>query len=1411
MPVEQRRIRVFVNLIFVLGLLGVSANVWAIPSPDLVINLTASLAQLLGMVSVLMGSFFVSRNKRTKSGAANAGSVSKVPFIAVVTVLVISAGINIWQFARQSDIRSQQLNANLYRKATENGKEVGGVSLKTLSVSEQVGNNRGMTTDELSAIYRLGQGNSILAPNSPVTLIDVREDEEVEAGRIPGAIHIRYPDLLKDPSLLKSSENVVLLCYSGNRSSELTGALGEQGLETRFMIGGYEKWMAEGRVLDVVSGDRQNLREIPDYENRDKLLETKEVQDLVQNQEAVFVDVRYPSEFEGNHLPGALNLTVRAEPSHSLQQKISALPDRPVIGVCYDRRSCFYSQILGLKISRQGYTFAGRFTVPHEYTVPVTGKTKQYVADWQAQNQASLFGLLQMKLGEKVSLLVESTGSIILTLFILALAVRVLLLPLFLKMERDRLVLKRLAPTMLRIKKRHSHDMAARAAVTSDLHRENRITPVVTLVGSLLNLGLLFLIFGIVNKQSLNWSEPLLWAESAGLPDNTWILPGINTLLVLALAVLMCRPLTKVKAGLVLAGTLTIGLLVVPLSAAVNVYLLMSLLVVFVQMAMIAALDRYYGWSTGNGINDVTADSEIIPLKNAHQFPLKTGKKAARLGELISAGYNVPDGFVVSGTLAGRLSGNDNDGTADTALVKAWKKISARKVAVRSSGVAEDGDNASFAGVYDSLLNIERDVLCDSVVSVYQSLDDGLSSEYAKKQVLGSNDSGGGVLVQKMVDADYAGVLFTEHPLTAGKMLVEMIAGLGDDLVSGSVTPTTHEFGRRSLKADGDAPIDLTELLKTAVSIEQKFGKPQDIEWAYKSGVFYILQARDITRSITRQALSVRGLVERERDKILRELPTPADDKNETLLAQNELSELLPRPTPISVSFMQKLWDFNGSTQIACERLRIPYRVNSQSPTYVNQFFGWLYVNKMEERKRLKSGPGALVSFKLARDAEVIADHFEQNFLPPFKQRMDTLAAVDFERLSVDKLVKSFAFYTEQFVTQSYVEAEIINICNQFYWNAASSKLAASNIDPNTVLGALPQNVVSQSMNLLAQSNNNPAAVGEFLELFGHRAPTDYELAQPRYCEDPELVQKQIDILDGKQTVHAEPVVLKEKLLQIAVQRVRRFQALKEEAKHQCLREFYLLRKVLLALDVKLGLDGGIFYLDCDEVQLLADTKYVAVARQLIRIRRNEEAEYKEFQPPAKLTLADIEEFDPMANDKPGSIDRPDSVSGTRVAGDVAVSGVVHVIRDESEVARFREGEILVAKMTNPSWYPLFPLAKGIITEVGGWLSHAAIVAREYDLPATVGVENATQHLRSGDIVKMHTDGTIERLANQRAPDSPMRVSVPAAVAARDEAGKIITDPNVVALPLRENSSPQNSDLQADDQSTEQRKSGTDE
>ena len=157
---------------------------------------------------------------------------------------------------------------------------------------------------------------------------------------------------------------------------------------------------------------------------------------------------------------------------------------------------------------------------------------------------------------------------------------------------------------------------------------------------------------------------------------------------------------------------------------------------------------------------------------------------------------------------------------------------------------------------------------------------------------------------------------------------------------------------------------------------------------------------------------------------------------------------------------------------------------------------------------------------------------------------------------------------------------------------------------------------------------------------------------------------------------------------------------------------------------------------------------------------------------------------------------RPESVYGLKMIGEDAVSGIVHVIREEAELDKFREGEILVAREVPENWSYLFSLAKAIITGTDDLPPHISDAATAYGLCVVTGVQRVTSDLRSGDIVMIHTDGKIERLQERREPDSRMRVSVPVAVHARQFAEQLVaaetTDPSapVVSLKMKERLEP---------------------
>ena len=773
----------------------------------------------------------------------------------------------------------------------------------------------------------------------------------------------------------------------------------------------------------------------------------------------------------------------------------------------------------------------------------------------------------------------------------------------------------------------------------------------------------------------------------------------------------------------------------------------------------------------------VKNDTGLIPLGKAHYLTESTGTKATRLGELIEAGYNVPDGFVFTGEIINRTRSQTDTPLLNSSerqnVDRLWKKLRTERVAVRRSGVYNEGKNSGSTGAYETILNVSRDDLESTVEKVYNSF---RTAEHTHCPTMHRADAepgrGGGVVVQKMVPAEFSGVMFTEHPGTTGTMIVELVNGPGTDLVIGSVTPFTCVFGKLSgemLEDDSSnavAPLALEPLLLLGLELEAKFGRPQAIEWGYASGKFFLLQASDITHSIS-DGCSLKNLAEHERRKLLKNLPSERGrvrkiqllDPDEVAYEKNEISELLPRPTPLSADFMQRVWSVGGSRELACKDLGVPYTVCHSSVPYINTVFGWTYVNKHEEIKRMGDGPGAVTSYRLVKNVESTFDHFHEEFLPQFKSDMIERDTVAMESLSLEEAISLFRSWTKRFFDETGFVTERINISAEIHLKSALDKLKAVSLELTQYLNVHEDTVVSSAMSLLAGDSISEEAIEQFVLSFGHRAPLDYELAQPRFAEDMNLIQRHIErSKQNSSKLLIEPLAKLDnhKALQRRVKRARDFMRLKEEARHHCLIELAQIRKLLLCIDHKLQLDGRIFQLTIDEVIELADPN---AHPQLIRTadqRLEATMAWKSIQPPATLSIRDLERMDLLTGALP-YVAKKGKLSGQRVAGEKEVVGTVRVITDADQIHTLKPGEILVTRMIDPEWYQLYAEMRGVITQGGGWLSNAAIVAREFDLPTIVGINSACKRLRTGDVVRMTLAGAVEVLFNRRESNLPLR------------------------------------------------------
>lgn len=268
-------------------------------------------------------------------------------------------------------------------------------------------------------------------------------------------------------------------------------------------------------------------------------------------------------------------------------------------------------------------------------------------------------------------------------------------------------------------------------------------------------------------------------------------------------------------------------------------------------------------------------------MAEAYEAPLEVvGGKAASLARLRAADIPVPPFFVVAAGVLERISeGAAVPPEVARPVLDAYRDLGGSVVAVRSSGVGEDSASASFAGQFASVLGVSgTDPLIEALRRVWSSAFSAGAAAYRRSR--GVAAGGFAVVVQAQVFPEKAGVLFTRHPLEpeAGIAYLEANFGTGESVVGGMVTPDSLTLNRGDCKVVSSAigtkrvatVVDETgsrvvptpperrrlavlsneeaeEIVTMGLRIEQLFGAPQDIEWAFDASGLWILQARPQT------------------------------------------------------------------------------------------------------------------------------------------------------------------------------------------------------------------------------------------------------------------------------------------------------------------------------------------------------------------------------------------------------------------------------------------------------------------------------------------------------------------------------------------------------------------------------------
>jgi len=332
----------------------------------------------------------------------------------------------------------------------------------------------------------------------------------------------------------------------------------------------------------------------------------------------------------------------------------------------------------------------------------------------------------------------------------------------------------------------------------------------------------------------------------------------------------------------------------------------------------------------------------VLPLADGHD-PGIVGGKAINLARLIHAGFPVPDGFVVT-THAFKRAAGSAEGSAEAipadvadAIRRAYRNIGSPTVAVRSSATAEDLDDASMAGQYETYLDLQGEqAVLEAVAKCWRSIRSERICAYLKERGIPLESVAMAVVVQQMVPAEKAGVLFTANPRTGSlnELLVEANWGLGETVVSGMVQPDTLVLDRATgavrscVISDKQVWIEpgahearplpeekrrtgclnskeVLELWKLGQKVTDHFASPQDIEWAIADGRVYVLQTRPVT------ALEDAETYERLLGDVRNQL-RDAKKAGRGDWVRHNIGETLPHPPPVTWSVIRRFMSGSG-------------------------------------------------------------------------------------------------------------------------------------------------------------------------------------------------------------------------------------------------------------------------------------------------------------------------------------------------------------------------------------------------------------------------------------------------------------------------------------------------------------------
>lgn len=773
------------------------------------------------------------------------------------------------------------------------------------------------------------------------------------------------------------------------------------------------------------------------------------------------------------------------------------------------------------------------------------------------------------------------------------------------------------------------------------------------------------------------------------------------------------------------------------------------------------------------------------------------GGKAAGLATLRRLGLDVPVGFVIADASA--------DGALDDAVDRFRRMAAAgtTPVAVRSSAVGEDGADHSFAGQYDTVLGVDS---VESFTAAVRTCAESVTSQRASSYS-GHVTATMHVVVQQMVDARAAGVVFTADPATARRdlMVIDAVAGLGEALVDGSASPdhvVLNADGSTAVHEVGSVPVltpeDIAAIRSGALRAEHHWGRPLDLEWAIdRSGTLWWLQARPIT--------TLPG--------DLNEMDSPVAGDNHVYTRCN-IGEMMPGAfCPLTASVSGYAIDYAMQMTQVVARAQPRY----EKPwLQVGYFYGHMFLN-LTEGTALSSGilGNSREQFSMSICGRVV-DELEAAPPQPFRRKLVNTIRLTSHALSAGPAIRrlgdqiaGFAVPTSQDprAVLRQLESGVELYCDVTLTHVRSSSRAAvaANVLESTLVrqavknGRTAEEGQAEAMRLMAGASDVESAemVGElssvahtvaadaeaaqrflaadpktavdelraaddaggvalrrFLTQHGHRGYRELCMRDPSWADDPAGLGTMMQVMVGAALDPVDRGPDQRRPDASASPAIRYLARLaqggargREETKSKMALMAHSLKRGYRHLGEVLARSGRLPDADLvfffDRDELPSVVGDDDISDLVHRAVRRREA----------LPFQDSLEFDDVSVGRPRPIvaAAPGTFTDEHIVGRPAsrgiVEGTVRVAKSIQDAREVQRGEILVAPVTDVGWTPYFTVIGALVTDIGSSVSHGAVIAREYGLPCVVNTLVGTQALTTGDRVRVDGDrGVVTRL-----------------------------------------------------------------